>query len=574
MAELPKILLLFANPKDDLTSIKKEKKDIVAFLRDAKNKGVCDYDTPFEDEPFENIIKSTSGFQGYTASIFHFSGHANEQQLLLTEDAASVNAICQFLKLIKTKLVFLNGCSTKGFLEKLFQDTDVIAAIATYNKVRDLQAGKLSELFYDQFMRGLNLETIFKNLCSAFEKSVLNADGCNMRDLNIPLPNFPDETKDKFQWGLFYKDHSYYKITIGNLLSKGATVLDELEKQLTTATAALIKAQEELAVLETIKGTPAGLALYNDKKGEVESLTSNLNNLKNNQHSLETEKLNKETLALEHRLSNDFSNAIRRINYYDQEEIYTAERDTAFACFAAVGDEDALIDLLLMRMEEDYNFLDNNHKPIPIDYGSSNFPGFWPALAKYFPDTKPETPAQIAEAIINKLYLGSGITTRQHIFLKVYISPLDLTAIEKLVCDFWTHVHNAWTASAAFAEGMKVNHRIIMVLIDDMSTFERHKQIEAITATVNASLKTKLKPMGWIEPLNKTDIDNWIKSHSLHKFGIKRAMVNEIYTESDGKIRRVLKWVQNNCDMKDLPLFYKLNIFPDDAQTIFGEIGG
>jgi hypothetical protein len=486
-----------------------------------------------------------------------------------------VKAICQFLKLIKTKLVFLNGCSTKGFLEKLFHETDVIAAIATYNKVRDLQAGKLSEMFYDQFMRGLDLETIFKNLCAAFEKSVLNADGCNMRDLNIPLLNFPDETKDKFQWGLFYKDHTYYKITIGNLLAKGATVLDELEKQLTTATAELIKAKEALAVLETIKGTAAGFTLYNDKKGEVESLTVNINNLKNNQQTLETEKLNKETMAWEQRLSDDFSNAIRRINYYDQEEIYTAERDTEFACFAAVGDEDALIDLLLMRMEEDYNFQDNNHKPIPIDYSSGNFPGFWPSLATYFPETKPETPAQIAEAIINKLYLGSGATTRQHIFLKVYISPLEPAAVEKLVCDFWTHVHNACTSSAAFTEGRKVNHRIIMVLIDEMSTFARHKQIEAITATVNASLKTKLKPMGWIEPLNKTDIENWIKSHSLHKFGIKRAMVNEIYTESDGKIKRVLKWVQNNCDIKDLPLFYKLNIFPDDdTQSIFGEIGG
>lgn len=581
MAELPKILMLFANPKDDLTAIRKEMDDIVDILRFAKHKKICDYDAPFEDKPLEKIIEYTSGAAGYSASIFHFSGHANEQQLLLTEDAASVNAICNMLKLIRTKFVFLNGCCTKGFLEKLFANTDVIAAIATYNKVKDKDAAKLSAMFYTQFfMEGLEMETIFKNLCTRFEKTALTDIAVNMREVNLPTSSFPDENKEAFQWGLFYKDPSYFKITIGNLLGKGPSPLAELDKKLNTIKANLLTATEELKELEPLRTSRIGLKLYNDKTAEIDKLKDTINQLKNDRVNLDTRLQDKEKALIAQRDYDNFSNAIKQINYYKQAEIYAeylSPDADKYACLAATGDENSVLELLLMRMEEEYGFIDNNHKPISIDYTSNGGPEFWSSLATHFIESKPQTPEEIAITLIDDLYFGSGMATQQHIILKVNISPVPIETISSLVCDFWTCLHNAWPKTTACKEGKTKRHKMIMLLIDDMSTQQRHDALEALTDKVNAKLQTKLQPMGWIEPLKKEAIENWIDNHSLYKVGIKKTMANDIFKESEnGKIRKVLESIHKRCSIKNLQLFYTLKITQekDDIQSLLRQIGG
>jgi len=272
MAEIPSILLLFANPRGDLEAITGEMNAIKKILRLAKIQKTVDFDY-YENEPFDEIIKNTP-----PASIFHFSGHANKQQLLLTRDASSADAICDLLKLSKTKLLFLNGCGTKDFLEKVFTRTDVIAAIATNNKVKDDVAAELSIMFYGRLMWGDDLDTVFMKMRSSFEQrsKILHWDGRYMRDLELPETDFPDENSETFQWGLFYKEKTYGKITIRNLLEKGDSAIDKIDDEINNLKKELVEAAANLQEMEQWKGSARGLQLYTEQQNTVKKIQSKL----------------------------------------------------------------------------------------------------------------------------------------------------------------------------------------------------------------------------------------------------------------------------------------------------------
>ncbi len=575
MAEIPKILLLFANPKGDLSNIKKELNDIVASLRYAKAKKICDFDTPFENEAFSTIVDYTSGIEEYSASIFHFSGHANEQSLLLTEDASSVKAVCDLLKKIGTKMAFLNGCCTKGFISNLFKDTDVTVAIATYNKVQDPVAAQLADMFYKQFTRGNNMETIFRNMRSSFEKHVLHREGFDMRDLQLPAAAFPDENKAAFQWGLFYKNPNYSNITVDNLMTKGPGDIAKINQKIKDVTKKLVAAQEELTDLEAdLRRSPSEprRRSVTSKKMEINSFVLSITELEQERDRMNRERNVQETRAIKAKLSDEFRKAIKNINYFDQQEVYEEGTQCQFACYAAVGDEDALIDLLLMRLEDQYDFNDNNHLSLVIEYKSILAQKFWPALAYELKLEPGEKPDSICKTLVNDYFLGTVGYTQQHIFLKIYISQLRPDDVAKLVFEFWDNLQKVCNQSAVLTGSTEYCHRIVVILIDQMGSQDRLAAIEAITNNINAQLQTKFKPMPWVKPLQQQEIQTWIDIHALSRVGIRRTMAGEIFTESgNGKIRKILESVQKKCTMPDLDLFYQLNILPDHAQTVFGK---
>jgi hypothetical protein len=433
-------------------------------------------------------------------------------------------------------------------------------------------------MFYQEFIRGDDLDTVFKKLRSSFEKKskVLNKNGVYMRDLELPASNFPDENIKAFQWGLFYKEKTYGKITIRNLLEKGATALDELNQKIKATNEILRSAQGELKVMGILKEEPEGLKIYNKKKAEVDSLALLISTWEEERAALINEQQVKDELAKKRKITEEFNIAIKNLNYTKQRDIYKkGTTGCEFACYAAAGDEDALIELLLIRIEEDYGFQDNNHTPITVDYTSAGSQELWAALADKLDIDKQGTPEKIAGMLINDLFLGNRLYSQQHIFLKIYIAQVPIEKIAELVCDFWKNVVKACDQSGAFDNKENIRHKIVVILIDEKSTNERHEQIQAITKTVNARLmKTELEPMPWIEPLMLDKFVSWIDSHTLDRVGIQSAMANAIYTESNnGKIRKVLESVQRRCTLPDLDLFHKLNISPDDAQTILGQIG-
>jgi hypothetical protein len=132
--------------------------------------------------------------------LFHFAGHTNGKILLLDDQAANGEGIAQLLgKAPKLKLVFLNGCATKGHVKRLL-DEGIAAIIATSAKVPDLIAQKFSQYFYEDFVANN------RSLADSFDAAAKSIKALNLesdfssRDTD---DSFFNESTDLAPWGLY-----------------------------------------------------------------------------------------------------------------------------------------------------------------------------------------------------------------------------------------------------------------------------------------------------------------------------------------------------------------------------------
>ena len=84
-----------------------------------------------------------------TLCLFHFSGHAGSNVLLLEDTAARAVGMAQLLaQCPNLRLVFLNGCSTLNHIRLLADQKVNAAVIATMSPVNDSVATRFSTAFY------------------------------------------------------------------------------------------------------------------------------------------------------------------------------------------------------------------------------------------------------------------------------------------------------------------------------------------------------------------------------------------------------------------------------------------
>lgn len=154
----------YANPDNDLTHLKRERKShhdlmIARFLRG-------DYQF-FQNADF-NQKDLDFGFQTYAQdiTILHFSGHAGMGEIRLEDGQVYIDGIGRQLKkalgdkmLPKLVMAFLNGCSTVSLVSALLE-AGVPIVIATATEVDDSIAADFSIRFYDRLVNG---ETIAKS---------------------------------------------------------------------------------------------------------------------------------------------------------------------------------------------------------------------------------------------------------------------------------------------------------------------------------------------------------------------------------------------------------------------------
>ena len=107
-----------------------------------------------DDLNFEvkSIVNTIRNFRD-VLRVFHFAGHANGEKLLFDAENANGEGIAKLLgQAPKLKLVFLNGCATKGHVKRLL-DAGIPAVIATSAKIEDSSASQFSQFFYEDFVR-------------------------------------------------------------------------------------------------------------------------------------------------------------------------------------------------------------------------------------------------------------------------------------------------------------------------------------------------------------------------------------------------------------------------------------
>jgi CHAT domain-containing protein len=148
---MEKLTILLACANSDsapLEAVKKERDTLIRIFDQVVNQetnGLLYKEEASFD--VETLIKAIRTYEK-TLHIFHFAGHANGTALKLDDDPAFSEGVARLLEQApKLKLVFLNGCATKGHVAQLMK-TGVAAVIATSSKIPDRLAQLFSEYFY------------------------------------------------------------------------------------------------------------------------------------------------------------------------------------------------------------------------------------------------------------------------------------------------------------------------------------------------------------------------------------------------------------------------------------------
>ena len=193
------IFLAFANRSDNpLPSLQKED-DLVYRMLDqrARKHHFRIHRDSFvtRDKLIDFLIKNRNELV-----VFHYSGHAGEDVLLLEDDKANAQGIATLLdQCPKLKLVILNGCATAGQVKRLHQLQSKPVVIATNAPVGDETATTFSINFYrafsDQFT---TLENAF-NLGMGAAQTIAGTDLSPKKDVGF----MGEVEESEASWGLF-----------------------------------------------------------------------------------------------------------------------------------------------------------------------------------------------------------------------------------------------------------------------------------------------------------------------------------------------------------------------------------
>ena len=200
---LPVIYLAFANdPNSPLAALTREHDSIRELLMD----GVNNQYFQLYPEPFATIEKVASGLSSFKdrVHIFHFGGHAGGRQLILTDQEANSDGIASLLAMQKNlKLVFLNGCSTKGQV-RLLLDIGVPAVIATSVPINDEKAVNFARQFYLALAKKHSIEEAFRQASAFNQASGMDAPQVH-RGIDI---DGVEAGKETLPWGLYTQEKS------------------------------------------------------------------------------------------------------------------------------------------------------------------------------------------------------------------------------------------------------------------------------------------------------------------------------------------------------------------------------
>ncbi len=205
-SKIPTVFTAFANPKNDLQSLKKEQNEIKDALQTLLADGKINY-TDRADIGKEQYFDYLLNWQN-RISLFHYAGHANHKGLSLQDIHADFGPLADELVSRNEEslcVVVLNGCSTQAHVQGLLEK-GVKAVIATSSSVDDALATKFAIRFYKNLAKGDTLKDAYKSAAN-FAKTGNDEKrfqhwGKILRDTGFDDTNPADE----FPWGLYISD--------------------------------------------------------------------------------------------------------------------------------------------------------------------------------------------------------------------------------------------------------------------------------------------------------------------------------------------------------------------------------
>lgn len=138
---------------------------------------------------------------GRQLQIFHYAGHADSRRLLLPDGPAGGLGMAQLISAAGPRLIFLNGCSTRGQVRRLLE-LGMPAVIATSRPVGDEMATEVAAQFYQSLCAGMAVGAAFQAVEGYFAAKGQPALLSRMRDVVF---DEADMEGSALPWGLYYE---------------------------------------------------------------------------------------------------------------------------------------------------------------------------------------------------------------------------------------------------------------------------------------------------------------------------------------------------------------------------------
>lgn len=145
--------------------------------------------------------------EGDQIALFHYAGHANQQELQL-EGGGKVQGIAALFGLAQgkpLKLVFLNGCASAGMVKNLHQ-AGIGAVIATTRPIEDQLAREFAICFYQSWsLEGKKLDQSFQ-IALAFVQSKPAGENFRLQTNTHEIGSLKKEANSQadIPWGIYY----------------------------------------------------------------------------------------------------------------------------------------------------------------------------------------------------------------------------------------------------------------------------------------------------------------------------------------------------------------------------------
>lgn len=384
MIDVPTILAVFANyPKGSPLYLQSLEEELVALTAkldelEGASKLIGKPKVVTESKELKRLVDLFHN----KIRIFHYGGHANTLSLDTEKTKLSIVNFVEYINLCtKLKLVVLNGCSTRGFVKRLFERTSVQAVIATNYAVGDAACQEFSAEFYRQLLNNeTTLETAFTVAVSNFtidnefdsekniyfldrkEGTISGIEGLAPRNqdetkrASIKIDTLLDKEEDAVSWGLYITDEKAldWKIYAGDADTEDNK--DDLLKQKYGLEVQLLEKQHQ------IKEVLDDITFYEktgiEGKERLEKAKAKLIELQKDEARIEKQKIKLiediDTAAANVReefIVNKFSESFFELNYKDQIDIaYTVNNEQQFRGFILQGTPECAVNLLARRI--------------------------------------------------------------------------------------------------------------------------------------------------------------------------------------------------------------------------------
>ena len=200
-ADRPVVYVTFANDQNEfLETLKAERDGIAAALQPYDDSAVIQYS--LQTAASIDLIFQRLGEIPDRLAIFHYAGHASGESLHLDGGDAKGAGLADRFGLFKSslKLVFLNGCATRGQVAALIA-RGVKAVIATAAPINDAMAKDFSVGFYNALADGMTLGDAFETATALVKTK--GDSRAPQASRGFSWGGMPETPTEALPWGLY-----------------------------------------------------------------------------------------------------------------------------------------------------------------------------------------------------------------------------------------------------------------------------------------------------------------------------------------------------------------------------------